>query len=432
MSEDQISSDAHAVDVALRIPNVSAPDRDALFRLLVEEIKDLTESEKLQGWTPWVMSASLISVSWIVVQDIWANRVSFQASLGPFLIVALGLTSFLHIIGIARDLSERERSKFFLIHATNTPLHAVVLTAWLSCLAFVCFIFKPIPPPYLLRIVGVTFAIFALFSAVTVIAIAARLPLPINKKGSRTALFTGVALVALYSYAVVILLRANVVRVATVSDLRTGGLLALSGFALLIVSRGRGHHEVVRRTLMELRRDLILDSIPLDEARQRARMALRGMWISDVVKDDVRLLLGHISAVRSLYDEAFRKIDVLKGAVDIGTVAVPLKEFEKDAVSNTLEVLHSFEMRILKISEEYFRLLKNVQQRIEVVARIAGETATDRDALLLETRRAQAQADSDLLRFAREYHAIQAAWNSWFPSESKQYTPFGVAAEDAS
>jgi hypothetical protein len=46
-------------------------DRDTLFNLITEEIKDLNEVDKLLGWTPWIVSATLISMAWVIVQDVW-------------------------------------------------------------------------------------------------------------------------------------------------------------------------------------------------------------------------------------------------------------------------------------------------------------------------------------------------------------------------
>src|SRR5947208_6137156 len=75
-------------------PQAQSPSRDELFRLLTEEIRDITEAKRLTGWTPWVILASLASGAWLLAQDLLTTHYSKRACVAVFLI----LTVILHLV----------------------------------------------------------------------------------------------------------------------------------------------------------------------------------------------------------------------------------------------------------------------------------------------------------------------------------------------
>jgi hypothetical protein len=265
-----------------------------------------------------------------------------------------------------------------------------------------------------------------------VLATAIRLPIPIaSSSGRLSSILLSVTFCTIWIAAIVNILKTNALGVARISDIRVGSLLALGAFALLLLSKGNGAESVMRKTLAELRRDIVLGPLPLDEARHRTRITLQGLWLSDVVRDDVRALLKFISDVRALYDDAFRKIETLKASVPIASPSdAHLVDIEKIAVSNMLDVLTICEDRVNEISKQYFARLRTMQRRIDLALRLAKSASPDRANLIAEVKQAQGLADMDLDRFVREFHEIQSAWNLWYPSEARQHEPFGFSASN--
>jgi hypothetical protein len=228
--------------------------------------------------------------------------------------------------------------------------------------------------------------------------------------------------------AIVNILKTDAIAVARISDIRVGGLLALGAYALVLLSKGGISDPVARNTLADLRRDLVLAVLPLDEARHRTRIALQGMGLSDVVRDDMSALLKFISDVRALYDDAFRKIET-KASVPISSPSnAHLADFEKVAVSNTLDVLKTYEQRVSDISKQYFARLRNVLFRVKPASRMVKAASYEQTNLMAEIKLAQGVVDDARTRFIREFYEIQGAWNLWYPAEARQDEPFDISS----
>jgi hypothetical protein len=175
----------------------------------------------------------------------------------------------------------------------------------------------------------------------------------------------------------------------------------------------------------------MMGSLPLDEARQRTRVTLEGLWLSDVVQDDMRALFKLISDVRAIYEDAFRKIETLKASVPISSPSISnLSDFEKVAVSNTLDVLETYGERAQGIATQYFARLRNVQKRLVFTSRFVKGASADKAKLMAELKLAQEPADAALERFVHDFHEIQDAWNLWYPTEPRHHEPFGISARN--
>lgn len=403
-------------------------DRDALFKLITEEIKDLTEADKLLGWTPWVLLATLISMAWLIVQDVWEASPSVASVHAVFLAVSLVILLVLAVRAILTT-DEAGRGPFTLLRTNITALQAFVTTLWAGTIAVACLTLQVIEGRYVLIIAGVVFSLQTLIFFATVFMRAFRIPTP-SSRGFVSIIF-GCILSIFYIVTLITVLKANVIATARVSDIRVGGLVALGAYVLVLLSRGGAGRATVKKTLVELRRDLMLGTLPVDEVQHRTREALEGLWLSDIVREDVRALLKFISDVRSIYDDAFRKIEALKASVPISSPSdAHPSDIEKVAISNTLDVLETHAERAQGIAQKYFARLQHVRIRLRVASRIVKSASSDEAKLMAEIKLAQASADTDLEKFVSEFHEIQSAWNLWYPTESRQYEPFNISAKD--
>lgn len=411
------------------IEDLEKDGRDALFRLITEEIKDLNERDKLQGWTPWIVSATLISMAWLIVQDLWNEPPLAAPIYAVFLVVSLAIWVIRAVIGSFDALSPDQGGPFLFIHTQATPLSVFAATLWMGTIALACLTIRMADATDVLLLAGACFSIFAIVGLTMVLAIATRLPLPIpTKRPLPTVVISGI-MSTICIAAIVNILKTDAIAVARISDIRVGGLLALGAYALVLLSRGGISDPVARSTLAELRRDLVLAVLPLDEARHRTRIALQGMGLSDVVRDDMSALLKFISDVRALYDDAFRKIETLKASVPISSPSnAHLADFEKVAVSNTLDVLKTYEQRVSDISKQYSARLRSVLFRVKLASRMVKAASCEQTKLMAEIKLAQGVADAALKRFIREFYEIQSAWNLWYPAEARQHEPFGISS----
>lgn len=395
--------------------------RKALFSLLTEEIKDVHEMHKLQGWTPWVLSATLISMAWLVVQDLWNQQAQIGSIHAIYLVVTLGLFFILSVRGAFND--QDIKGPFEFLHTSIPAFGLLTFSAWLITLAIACFRFDG--AHYLLFITGGFFSFLALGQLFVVVAIAARLPVPFATRPTWGA-WVMLALCLVFALDVVMVMKTTAFAEAHVSDIRAGGLLALGAYGLVLMSKSQTR-SLGKQSLIELRRDLILGDLELQDAEHRVRMALRGLWLSDVVRDDMLALTNLVSEVRSLYADAFRKIDSLKASVTLSVLNKPLQQSQRDAVANTLDELEQTEKAIDEISLRYHERLRSVKLRVRMASRFVKSAAADEAKLMAEINQVRGPADEELRRFAREFSEIQLAWNRWYPDEIRNYEPFGIS-----
>lgn len=396
--------------------------RKALFALLTEEIKDLNEAYKLQGWTPWILSATLISMAWLVVQDLWSENAQIASIHAIFLVVTLELFLVLFLKGMFED--EDTKGPFEFLHTRVPAFSALTTTTWFTTVAIACIRLEGVH--YLLFITGVIFGLLALFGLIIVIAIATRFPLPVTRSASKWTSLSSLIFCLIYGIDVVILTQTDAFAIARVSDIRAGGLLALGAYALVVLSRPQSRK--IQKTLIELRRDLILGNIELPDAEHQARRELQGLWLSDVFRDDIHVLENLVSEVRTQYADAFSKIERLKASVPLSHANGPLRQVEKEAVAKTLDDLALTEKAVHEISSKYHKRVRWVLMRLGA-ARLAKGWAAENAKLLAEIERVRRPADEELRRFAQEFSEIQLAWNRWYPNETRQYQPFASTLE---
>lgn len=404
--------------------------RDAIFRLLTEEIKDINEVERLSGWTPWVITASLVSISWIIIQDLWAGGYDLHAVHVVFLAVSISINLALMMRGIFRESSAKGKGPFSFLHTNVSPLATFVLAAWAGLVAFAAFGIWQLRGGFVFAVLAGWLGLLSIFSLLATVSILGRFPLPMQTESpGSTAL--SIAFACLCAYSLVELFDNSAIFEATSEEIRIGGLLALGSYGLVILARS-GNRSPLRQTLTDLRRDLILGDISANEALQRARSALQGMWLSDIVREDMQALLKLISEVRFEHEEALRKIATLKQSILASSHAgTHLPDVEKLALASTLDVLKGHEARVDDISKRYYRLLASMRVRLGIAARASRSASSDQDKLITEIQLAQEPVDALLERFKNEYLELQDAWNKWFPEEQRSYKPFGSGPKDS-
>jgi hypothetical protein len=402
-----------------------ASSPEDLFKLITEEIRDITEVEKVQGWTPWLILASLASASWIVIQDIWTGGYSRPCAIGVFLFVAIGLQQARFVKNVLEPSDSRGRRTFFFLQGDTSALSVLMSIVWAGSISITSYAFRMYGNQLILEGVAILHALAMFFGCITMTIIVLRLPVPIGRP-NRPVLFvlifmavTGLNVAALRS-----IMSSSVMAALKLTDIRVGSLLALSAFGLTVLS-GLPSHTTLRKTLIEIRRELVLGEIPFEEAAHQIRIALQGMWLSDIVRDDLRTLLRLIGLVRGEHEDALGRIAALResGSIDFASRPNPDAMIAL-ALGNLLDALKGHEARVVAVSNKYYALLENVRRRLTFVTQSHHLGSEDFDALVTEIQRAQAPVDALLSKFVAEYSELQEIWNTWFPDHQRHYKPF--------
>jgi hypothetical protein len=114
--------------------------RDDLFRLLTEEIRDIVEGERLTGWTPWVVLASLISGGWVLIQEFWTASYSREIVSCVFVLltVAVMLAVSLRKLIDEQTVDTQGRGVFSFLHSRVSASHSLLMFIWSITIAVLC------------------------------------------------------------------------------------------------------------------------------------------------------------------------------------------------------------------------------------------------------------------------------------------------------
>jgi hypothetical protein len=410
------------------------PSRDELFRLLTEEIKDSSDSEKLKGWTPWVILASMLSGLWILGQDLLTMPYSKTACLAVFLLV----TASLHLVkSVQRSLEalaedRTGRASFFFLHSTSSPFNFLVAAGWFAAIGYALLHLAPLAAARrVFLVVGSIYTFMAVSLLLMMVPVVARLPIPMTKRAPRRipGAVIGAVLAGMQVALLIGLVRSGFAHGLTLAEIRIGTLVALEALGAVFLSKSIDGDSDPRKSLAEIRRDLVLGGASTSEAFHRTRTVLRGMWLSDIVAKDVQALLSFISEARNEHDSALAKIGTLKANLNSHGAN---RDLDKLILSNMLDTLRAHESRVIDISERYYRLLGSLRLRLYMVTKVSPETGSESQRVFEELQNAQAPVDRLLGRFVAEHDELQHLWNHTYPNEPRNYKLFSQLPKRAS
>jgi hypothetical protein len=219
--------------------------------------------------------------------------------------------------------------------------------------------------------------------------------------------------------------QSNLVSTFGLVDIRIGALLALTAYGITVLAR-LPDQSTLRETLADIRRELVLRETSVEEAFHRTRVALQGMWLSDIVREDTRILIGFISSVRGEYEDAFRRIRSLRETSTIDAKKVPVSDdIVTLALADALDILKGHESRVNAIANEYHELFYKVRKRLLFATHVFRGASNDFNRLVDEIQRAQAPVDQLQQQYVSAYCELQDVWNAWFPDKKRDHKPFG-------
>jgi hypothetical protein len=417
-------------------PQLTDPSRDELFRLLTEEIKDVAESAKVKGWTPWVVLASLASGLWVLAQDLLTTQHSRTSWVAVFLIVTMSL----HILRFTHrglDVLSEDRSgkvSFFFVHSEASAFGILMVSLWTAGTAYAVLYLLPLAVSRRLFITAATFyTLMAATLFLAMILVIARLPIPVERRGPGTLFELTADMIAIaISMALLLgIVRSGFVNNLTIVDVRIGAIVSLGAMGVIFLCKGLGSRGDSSVAISELRRDLVLGGISTTDGIRRARAILQGMWLSDVVLQDMIILLKLISAAKGEYDEAFAKMAIFNASIGLEPTS-QAPDIGKLNLGNMLDTLEAHELRVCEIAERYHGLLASLRFRLEVVSKLYPRADADSRRLIAEVRTAQEPVDLLLKRFIAEYRELQQLWNLRYSSEPRDHEPFDRLPEEAS
>jgi hypothetical protein len=118
------------------------------------------------------LSATLISMAWLIVQDLWNERPLAAPIHAVFLVVSLTIFVIRAVAGSFAAMSPGQRGPFLFIHTQATPLSVFAATLWMGTIALACLTIRMADATDVLLLAGACFSILAIVGLTMVLAIA--------------------------------------------------------------------------------------------------------------------------------------------------------------------------------------------------------------------------------------------------------------------
>lgn len=291
-----------------QIQETSSEDRSQLLNLLNEEILRINQEETRPGWTIWALIAGLATCFWLLMNQFEAHTNSWP--LIQTMLIGLTLLGFSvkmtisHLNGI---FSKSSSDRIITIKEilSNSRLTLLISAAWVVLM--LCLTYQETGLTYhWIRTVSLVFLGIHSFSII--IALILSIALSNNSfLHFRKDPATGKLEKPKYSRFAVIfsaiqLILVSVAAYSRVFDMIQSERFEISEFKIsfLIISMlviiffiaSVGSKSSLGESLIDLRRDLILEKLPVEQIRKQMDLALKGKKIDDYFNNEISHVLN--------------------------------------------------------------------------------------------------------------------------------------------
>lgn len=368
MTPEQQNIDA--VDAMVNQPSdAEAEEFKRVVDLLEFEIARIRTEESQPGWTTWALLGASATTAWLLTQEVENHRVELHITGYLFFVfyLTLAFIRMLHRLLSPPSTDLRSAYRFHLAHSrfskTRTSMFFETIQSIL--LIFIVSRVGPVVSDTASTAAYIFLGIDTFAGLGTFILSFLRIPFT-DYRTTRTRQLMPLAYLLLASVVVALVGFTEPIWERTlspsVSEYRVAGLLFAITQLLLILAK-REPNTPLLQTLIDLRRNLAFGKLELKEARQQAETALEGMTASDILQDELAMMLSHIEDINIQLEAGSKEILAFTSTISEG---VP--ELSEEQRTLLMAVEQSVNTHISRIEEIQVRLL----DRQKKLARRAG------------------------------------------------------------
>lgn len=289
--------------------NTSSTDSCAsnLIKLLDSEIVQIMAEQTRPGWNNWALCAAFGALLWLLFNQINTPNIVATRVVYLFVLIVVTNDAFAAIKSLLNNNPESPSSIISTDNANKLTLVSLLLSN-----IFICYgIYRLNYYNYsIMLIVYYSFMVLVYF-VFTVFAFL-KLPIPVAAGGNKK-WFGIIILILMLVYPAFVNLTNYILngRYYLLNDLVNIKIVSIL-FALyfifkIIINLPQSSGSL--STLNEIRRSLILGKITYESALRQADIALNGMKVSDVFKDDINVILTKYQQYEKIVDDNIDKIN---------------------------------------------------------------------------------------------------------------------------
>lgn len=277
------------------------------------EIKNIDDEVSRAGWNFWILLGSIGTLGWLLLEELGGGAHDWKRSLLVFLMFNLSLDVIENLKSLTY-LIVRNRSvnRFFLasrVLGSSRLAYIFVLFRIFVLILIIHYVKDSLIWHQALIVYYAVFFILTLFILLT-----SFIDLPVKPSKSTLPKFIG-GIVVVINFIVLGFLTTEIFTgklFIEINEYKIGALIfSMSFLAPYIILLNQNTYQ--KTSLVNVRRDLLLGNLSIDEAKSQTEILLLGMQVDDYLQDDVKVileLLNQSSLYASKVDEQFEKLNV--------------------------------------------------------------------------------------------------------------------------
>ncbi len=293
--------------------------RKEILHALDLEIEQIQKEVDRPGWTIWAMLGALATSIWLLLDVIENSKFNLQAGLFTFLTISILFDSLNILIIFSKSGATRATNpRFRLTNEFSNSRHLFFLSALRAgLLLYLGFIFSGWISGLPSKIFYIGYGGYIFFLFFIFILSFAKIPILLDTATKKSFKILNVIISIGLMILVIGFSKAfyENLFIIKMPVFRFGGLLWTISF--LIMKLGSGAlRPILLESLIEIRRDLILERINLFSASKQFDIALSGLEVSDLLQAEIREILQIYDQISKEYKIADDNLKTIKNVFE--------------------------------------------------------------------------------------------------------------------
>ena len=299
--------------------NNSSPE--LLVKLLDEEINRLDNSSKRSGVTPWILLATISGIIWIIFPELEKYTSNYTSLLLPLLLVSITydlIILLVAIISLKGGETTNPNSNFQLANIKFGENRVKILYETIRLLV-VLLLIAYCYTNYSHNIILYLFPTYIIFFLILIGSfLLSFFPIPFSTEGNRKYKFYGQCTIILITTSLFIgtlgVLQTVIHNQVDIHTWKLSSLLFAISIILGLLAKQGPNQSPFLNSLINIRRDFILNKITDNEAVKQIDIIFSGLSISTILQKDIDNLLSKERHITSILNSMAKEYETVKRA----------------------------------------------------------------------------------------------------------------------
>lgn len=278
------------------LKNNSSPD--LLVQLINEEINRVDNHSIRSGTNPWILLAAFAAIIWMIFPKIYSYSQSYLDLVLPFMILYVFYDLTTNLISTLKPSNTKNHGKNDRFQLTNINIggnrHTILLELVKVVLILIMILhLSNIYTNSGVKILYIPYTIMALALPFLFVLSFFKVPLNAgsNKNNRIISILLTLTAILCFSIGLLFLVKISTQYVPSIDSWEISGSLLVITIIARLLANSNNDHSPLLNSLIDLRRDIILNKISFESAINQADIIFSGLSISHLLQDEVEKLL---------------------------------------------------------------------------------------------------------------------------------------------